>query len=50
MINIVVIGAGNVGIHLCKAINKSKGLTLKQWYNRSKIQKINSLENIPLSK
>ena len=47
MINIVVIGAGNVGIHLCKAINKAKGLTLKQWYNRSKIQKINSLENIP---
>lgn len=49
MINIVVIGAGNVGIHLCKAINKAKGLTLKQWYNRSKIQKINSLENIPFT-
>ena len=49
MINIVVIGAGNVGIHLCKAINKAKGLTLKQWYNRSKIQKINSLENIPFA-
>ena len=49
MINIVVIGSGNVGIHLCKAINKAKGLTLKQWYNRSKIQKINSLENIPFT-
>ena len=49
MINIVVIGAGNVGIHLCKAIIKAKGLNLKQWYNRSKIQKINSLENIPFT-
>lgn len=46
MINIVVIGAGNVGIHLCKAIIKAKGLNLKQWYNRSKIQKIDSLEDI----
>ena len=33
----------------CKAINKAKGLTLKQWYNRSKIQKINSLEDIPFT-
>ena len=49
MINIVVIGAGNVGIHLCKAIIKAKGLNLKQWYNRSKIQKIDSLEDIPFT-
>ncbi len=40
---VTIVGAGNVGIHLCKAINKAKGLTLKQWYNRSKIQKINLL-------
>ena len=43
MISVVVLGAGNVGTHLCKAINDAKNLKLVQWYNRSKSN--NSTEN-----
>jgi len=35
MIKIVILGAGNVATHLFKAFNKSKELSVNQWYNRS---------------
>ena len=37
MITVVILGDGNVGTHLCKAIHASEGIKLVQWYNRSKI-------------
>ena len=40
MIKIVLLGAGNVGIHLCRALQNKENLQLIQWYNRS----LNSLE------
>ena len=40
MIKIVLLGAGNVGTHLCKALQNKEGLEIIQWYNRS----LNSLE------
>ena len=40
MIKVVLLGAGNVGTHLCKALKNKEGLQLIQWYNRS----LNSLE------
>ena len=49
MFSIVVIGTGNVGLHLCKAINASKDLNLIQFYNRSKTSTTNSLRNIPFT-
>ena len=48
MISIVIIGAGNLGTHLCRAISKAENLELKQWYNRSLIPKQSGLENIPI--
>ena len=43
MITVVILGAGNVGTHLCKAIHASEGIKLVQWYNRSKINSINHM-------
>lgn len=40
MIKIVLLGAGNVGIHLCRSLQNKEDLQLIQWYNRS----LNSLE------
>ena len=40
MIKVVLLGAGNVGTHLYKALKNKEGLQLIQWYNRS----LNSLE------
>ncbi|MFD2724640.1 Rossmann-like and DUF2520 domain-containing protein [Hyunsoonleella rubra] len=44
MISVTLLGAGNVGTHLFKAIHKSKQVSLKQWYNRS-IESISSYKN-----
>ena len=35
MINVVLLGAGNVGTHLYRALRKAKNIKLVQWYNRS---------------
>ena len=40
MIKIVLLGAGNLGIHLCRALQNKEDLQLIQWYNRS----LNNLE------
>jgi len=40
MIKIVLLGAGNVGTHLYRALQNKEGLQIVQWYNRS----LNSLE------
>ena len=40
MIKVVLLGAGNVGTHLCSALKNKEGLKLIQWYNRS----LNNLE------
>ena len=40
MIKVVLLGAGNVGTHLCRALKNKEGLKLIQWYNRS----LNNLE------
>ena len=36
MIKIILLGAGNVGHHLCKAFNKSQQIDLVQWYTSDK--------------
>ncbi|MDG1778999.1 MAG: DUF2520 domain-containing protein [Flavobacteriaceae bacterium] len=52
MISVVVLGAGHVGTHLCKAISTSEQLKLVQWYNRSiidhslSIQDVNQVHNL----
>ena len=35
MINVVLLGAGNVGTHLYRALHKANNIRLVQWYNRS---------------
>ena len=35
MINVVLLGAGNVGTHLYRALLKANNIRLVQWYNRS---------------
>lgn len=45
MINLVLIGAGNVGTHLFKAMNKAEGVNLLQWYNRS-LDAISTFSNV----
>lgn len=40
MINVIILGAGNVATHLYKGFKKAPGITVKQWYNRS----LNSLQ------
>ena len=40
MIKVVLLGAGNVGTHLYRALHNKEGLQLIQWYNRS----LNNLE------
>jgi len=34
MISVVLIGAGNVAIHLYKAFNNAENIVVNQWYNR----------------
>lgn len=46
MVSVVVLGAGNVGIHLCRAVVRAKDLKLLQWYNRSPIQSSHSLKGV----
>lgn len=35
MIKVVLLGAGNVGTHLFRALHKAENISLIQWYNRS---------------
>ena len=35
MISVVILGAGNVGTHLVKAVQNAKNLDLIQWYSRN---------------
>lgn len=35
MISVVLLGAGNVAIHLYKAFNNAENIVVNQWYNRS---------------
>jgi len=35
MINVVLLGAGNVATHLFKAFTNTEAVTVKQWYNRN---------------
>lgn len=35
MINVVLLGGGNVGVNLAKTLSNTKGVRLLQWYNRS---------------
>ena len=45
MISVCLLGAGNVAYHLFNALNKSKKISVNQWYNRS-IKKIESFKNL----
>ncbi|MFK7832614.1 MAG: Rossmann-like and DUF2520 domain-containing protein [Winogradskyella sp.] len=36
MISVVLLGAGNVAIHLYKAFSNSENITITQWYNRTR--------------
>lgn len=40
MISVNIIGAGNVGYHLCKAFNESPLITINQWLIRNKDYKL----------
>ncbi|MEM1001832.1 MAG: DUF2520 domain-containing protein [Bacteroidota bacterium] len=44
MISVILLGGGNVGRHLQRAIAASDQLVLKQWYNRS-LSKLKPFEN-----
>jgi predicted short-subunit dehydrogenase-like oxidoreductase (DUF2520 family) len=35
MITVTILGAGNVATHLYEAFKSAKGITIKQWYNRT---------------
>ena len=35
MIEVILLGAGNVATHLFRAFTKAKNVTVKQWYNRN---------------
>jgi predicted short-subunit dehydrogenase-like oxidoreductase (DUF2520 family) len=49
MISIVVLGFGNVGKHLCLALERSASTELKQIYNRSEIDLPESLQHVDLT-
>lgn len=44
MISVVILGAGNVATHLFKTFNKTKNISVKQWFNRN-INSISSYKN-----
>ena len=46
MISIVVIGAGQVGTHFCNAIHASSSLSIKQFYNRSKVALTDGIKDV----
>ncbi|WP_248723215.1 Rossmann-like and DUF2520 domain-containing protein [Seonamhaeicola sp. ML3] len=43
MISVIILGAGNIGTHLYKALKKAENVTVNQWYNRS-IKTINAFQ------
>jgi len=47
MIKIVLLGAGNVGVNLLKALLKKKGIEVVQWYNRSPIPYDQAYNKVP---
>ena len=44
MITVVILGAGNLAVHLFSAFNKAKNVTVIQWYNRT-LKPIESYKN-----
>jgi len=44
MISVVLLGAGNVGMHLFDAFDKAENVTIKHWFNRN-IKRIESYKN-----
>ena len=49
MIKIVLLGAGNVGVNLCKALQNKNGIELVQWYNRSIIPQEHTHNSVPIT-
>ncbi len=49
MIKIVLLGAGNVGVNLCKALQNKNGIELVQWYNRSIIPQEQAHNSVPIT-
>ena len=49
MIKIVLLGAGNVGTQLCRALQNKEGIQLVQWYNRSKNDRDEATTSLPLT-
>ncbi len=47
MTNIVILGFGNVGFHLCKTLDKYNQFSVIQIYNRNKISIYSELKHIP---
>lgn len=47
MINVVLLGAGNVGVNLYKALSNAQGVRLVQWYNRSVISQDDFAITVP---
>ena len=44
MISVVILGAGNVGVHLFEAFNKAENIVVNQWFNRD-LKRIESYKN-----
>lgn len=50
MINVVLLGFGNVNSHLFNALNNSNEVTVKQVYNRKNSEQLSSFENVLCTK
>ncbi len=49
MINVVFLGFGNLNYHLCHALSKAEGVTVKQVFNRNFIGFLSPLDTIPFT-
>lgn len=49
MMNVVLLGFGNLNHHLCHALSKAEDVTVKQIFNRNFIEFPSPLENIPFT-
>lgn len=49
MLNVIFLGFGNVNNHLFKALHETRGVAVKQVFNRNYIKMISPFENIPFT-
>ena len=49
MIDVIILGFGNVGSHLCTALGESHNISINQIYNRSKFKLSPEFDHIPIT-